>query len=75
MATTTIDSTHPSATINLPVLLASIDKMLTAARTHAPYVFSPDDYTLLWYVKYGNADGKTDTVSTSTISGIVVTYA
>ena len=70
----TVDSTHPSATVNLAVLLKTLDNMLTVARTGGSYQFTPDDYTLLWYLRYGNADGKTNTIGALTVNSITTNY-
>lgn len=70
MATVTIDSTTPSASINLAVLKSLIDKLLDLADRKS-LVLGTDEYVLLNELRYAVTTG---VPSTNTVTGITITY-
>lgn len=70
MATVTINSTTPSATVNLAVLMSLIDKLQTMAERNQ-IVLGTDEYALLNELRFANTTGLH---STNVISQIVITY-
>lgn len=70
MATVTIDSTTPSASINLAVLKSLIDKLLDLADRKS-LVLGTDEYVLLNELRYAVTTG---VPSTNIVTGITITY-
>lgn len=71
MSTLTIDSTHPSASINLATLKSVIDKVLEAARRNGYITLAPDEYLLLNEIRFAATDGNP---TANTVSSITITY-
>lgn len=72
MATITINSSSPSTTINLAVLLKLIDKLLEADRLNAPLPgLAPDEYLLLNEIRFAVATG---VPSSNTVTAVAMTY-
>lgn len=73
MATLTINSTTPSAAVNLDTLHSAIDKILTADRINQPINLSPDEAQILCELKYAVTTGVP--TSTYTVTSIAITYS
>ncbi len=72
MSTIAINSTSPSTTINLAVLLNLIDKLLEADRKNAPLPgLAPDEYILLNEIRFAVTTGNP---STNTVTAVTMTY-
>ncbi len=72
MSTIAIDSTHPSSTINISVLLNLIDKLLEADRRNSPLpTLAVDEYILLNEIRFAVTTG---IPSTNTVTTVTMTY-
>jgi len=72
MSTIAINSTSPSTTINLAVLLKLIDKLLQADRTNSPLPgLAADEYILLNEIRFAVSTG---IPSANTVTAVTMTY-
>lgn len=73
MASLTIDSTHPSATINLATLKNCLGKLLEADKRGGVLPnLAPDEYVLLNELLMATTDGTPS--ATNNITSIVINY-
>lgn len=71
MAAVTIDSTTPSATVNIAVLLKLVDKLLDLADRNS-LVIGKDEYILLNELRFAVTTG---VPSANTVTSIAITYS
>lgn len=71
MATLTIDSTTPSAAVNLAVLKNALDKIIDAHKINGVVRLADDEFRLINEIRFAVTTGLP---STNTVSSLTITY-
>lgn len=71
MSTIAIDSTHPTTTINLAVLMSLLDKILEADRRNSAVSLAPDEYILINNIRFASTTG---VPAANTVTAVTMTY-
>lgn len=71
MSTVTVDSTHPSATVNLAVLQSFLGRCLEHTRANRPVRVAQDEYVLLNELLNATTTGVS---AGNTVTSITITF-
>lgn len=71
MSTIAIDSTTPSASVNLAVLNKALDKIIDAHRTNSVIRLADDEFRLVNEIRYAVTTGAG---SANVVSAVTMTY-